>query len=46
VIVIFEDNLWLIFIMWKTWFLKKLKLFCELLREKFGDVSVFIINLC
>jgi len=41
--VISHVNLWLIFIRWKTWFIKKVKLFCQLLREKFGDLSVFII---
>jgi len=42
--VIFEDNLWLVFMMWKTWFIKKVKLFSQLLREKFDDLSVFINN--
>jgi len=43
--VIFGDNLWLTFMMWKTSFIKKLKLFCQLLRKKFGYLSVFINNL-
>ena len=43
-VVIFQDDFWLIFIIWRMWFLKKVKLFHQFLMENFGDLvmSVFI----
>ena len=42
--VIFQYDFWLIFIIWRMWFLKKVKLFHQFLMENFGDLvmSVFI----
>jgi hypothetical protein len=46
VVVVFQDALWLIFIIWRIWFLNT-KLFCQFLMENFGDLvmSVSVSNL-
>ena len=42
-----NSDLHLLFIMWRIWFLAKLKLFRQFLTENFGDlvVSVFVSNM-
>jgi hypothetical protein len=47
VVVFFQDDLRLMVIIWRIWFLKKVKLFLLFRTENSGDLgmSVFIITL-
>jgi hypothetical protein len=36
--VVFHDDLWLILIIWRIWFFKVVKLFCQFLMENFGEL--------
>jgi hypothetical protein len=47
VVVLFQNNLQFMFIIWRILFLKKMKLFCQFVAENFGDLvmSIFLSNL-
>jgi len=42
VAVVFQDDLWLIFVVWRLWFLKKVKIFLQILEEYFGDLNMSV----